>query len=401
VSATRENASQYSVVSLFCGLGGLDLGFEWGGFEVLWANDLVPHATETYRLNFSPDVETVTGDVTQVPLGEIPSADVVIGGPPCQSFSLVGQRRPDDPRGALVFRFFEVVEAKRPQAFVMENVPGMAASRINGQRLPEVLADAFAGLGYEVSLFRLLATDYLVPQLRRRLVLVGRLGGPRPEEPDGALFVRECYGIDPNEQDLGARAAVGDLGACVARGERSPYREDIGAATPFARIMRRRGLPDVSLHEEPRMSDTDRLLVEHIPPGGNYADIPDEIAPGRVLKFKRTGGRTTTYGRLHPDRPSYTINTYFRRPNVGCNFHYSEPRLITPREAMRFQSIPDHFELRYGSQDGRNALIGNAVPPLMAHAIAWTLKQALEGKVRQNSPRQSYRDPGYIQPTLL
>lgn len=160
--------------------------------------------------------------------------------------------------------------------------------------------------------------------------------------------------------------------------------------------MRQRGLPDVSLHEEPRMADTDRLLVKHIPPGGNCTDIPDEIAPGRVLKFKRTGGRTTTYGRLHPDRPSYTINTYFRRPNVGCNFHCLEPRLITPREAMRFQSIPDHFEVRYGSEDGRNALIGNAVPPLMAHAIAWALGGALEGK-----PGRGHRDPEYPQPTLL
>ena len=69
------------------------------------------------------------------------------------------------------------------------------------------------------------------------------------------------------------------------------------------------------------------------------------IAPRRVLNFKKSGGRTTTYGRLHAERPSYTINTYFRRPNVGCNFHYGEDRLITPREAMRFQAFPDHFEI--------------------------------------------------------
>jgi DNA (cytosine-5)-methyltransferase 1 len=95
------------------------------------------------------------------------------------------------------------------------------------------------------------------------------------------------------------------------------------------------------------------------------------------MKFKETGGRTTTYGRLHPEYPSYTINTYFRRPNVGCNFHYSEPRLITPREAMRLQSMPDHWELVFSSQDARNALIGNAVPPLMGHAIAWSVSKSL------------------------
>ena len=107
-------------------------------------------------------------------------------------------------------------------------------------------------------------------------------------------------------------------------------------------------------------------------------DVPDEIATGRIKKFKETGGRTTTYGRLHPDKPSYTINTYFRRPNVGSNFHYAQPRLITPREAMRFQSFPDHFEIQQGgAQDQRNALIGNAVPPLLARAIAWSVKRVL------------------------
>jgi DNA (cytosine-5)-methyltransferase 1 len=135
------------------------------------------------------------------------------------------------------------------------------------------------------------------------------------------------------------------------------------------------------------MSSTDMQIVQHIPPGGNYQDIPDSISTGRVMKFKETGGRTTTYGRLHPDQPSYTINTYFRRPNVGCNFHYSEPRLITPREAMRLQSMPDHWELVFSSQDARNALIGNAVPPLMGHAIAWSVGKLLAAPPQSNNQR--------------
>jgi DNA (cytosine-5)-methyltransferase 1 len=136
-------------------------------------------------------------------------------------------------------------------------------------------------------------------------------------------------------------------------------------------------------------------IVQHIPPGGNYTDIPDSISTGRVMKFKETGGRTTTYGRLHPEQPSYTINTYFRRPNVGCNFHYSEPRLITPREAMRLQSMPDHWELVFSSQDARNALIGNAVPPLMGHAIAWSVAQSL------SSPRDDENQRRPLQLELI
>ena len=155
----------------------------------------------------------------------------------------------------------------------------------------------------------------------------------------------------------------------------------------FASLMRSKNGNSITLHECPRMSTTDSEYVKHIPPGGNYMDIPDAIATQRVLNFKKTGGRTTTYGRLHPAQPAYTINTYFRRPNVGCHFHYSEPRLITPREAMRLQAFPDHFEVYYSSQDERNAYIGNAVPSHLGQAIAWSLRSALDGE-RTSKQRQ-------------
>lgn len=365
-----------NVVSLFSGLGGLDLGFVWEGFNIIWASDISSNATETYKLNFGH--EAIRGDILNVSLNDIPKADVVIGGPPCQSFSLVGKRNPDDIRGQLVFRYLDVVKHLMPKVFVMENVPGLAASKINKKRLTDILIDEYTQLGYKVTRMDLVATDYLVPQKRKRIVLVGCKDWI-PEKPDASLFAKECYNLDSNTFDISAKAAIADLGECTEKGKRSKYR-DI-EPSPFAQLMRYNSGFDVSLHEYPRMSKTDRLLVDHIPPGGNYFDVPDEIATGRILKFKKSGGRTTTYGRLHPDYPSYTINTYFRRPNVGSNFHFSEPRLITPREAMRFQSIPDHFEIVPCTQDERNALIGNAVPPLMARAIAWSVKKTMNKEV--------------------
>jgi DNA (cytosine-5)-methyltransferase 1 len=361
-----------TVISLFSGLGGLDLGFKEEGFQIVWANDISESAVKTYRMNFGK--EAVCADITKMAPTGIPEAEVIIGGPPCQSFSLMGRRDPADPNGKLVFTFLEIVKAKRPLAFVMENVPGMAASKINGVRLPDILQLQFRSLGYNVVKIPVLASDYLVPQARRRLVLIGCLGRT-PEMMTPETYAREALGIDPEGFDVSAQAAIGDLGPCAPRGKRALYSSRRPSA--FAQLMRSAGLRDCSLHECPRMSDTDKLLVAALPPGGNYMDIPDEIAPGRVLKYKKSGGRTTTYGRLHPDRPAYTINTYFRRPNVGCNFHYSEPRLITPREAMRFQSIPDHFEVAFTSQDERNGLIGNAVPPLLARALASSLKRTL------------------------
>lgn len=380
MSYTSKNLK---VVSLFSGIGGLDLGFEWEGFNIIWANDINTTATSSYSLNFN--LKPTNENILNIPMNDIPTADVIIGGPPCQSFSLVGKRDKDDPRGQLVFRFVEIVKKKQPRAFVMENVPGMAASKIDGRRLPDILVEQFESFGYKVTKMNLIASDYLVPQKRRRIVIVG-FKDDTPEVPNPKLFAKECYNIDIEKYDISSKAAIGDLGECTAKGQRALYR-DIEPST-FAKLMRISRQVDVSLHETPRMSKTDQLLVEHIPPGGNYLDVPDEIATGRILKFKKSGGRTTTYGRLHPDKPSYTINTYFRRPNVGCNFHYFEPRLITPREAMRFQSIPDHFEINYASQDERNAVIGNAVPPILGRAIAWTLKKAFENEANIDFDKQ-------------
>ena len=364
-----------SVVSLFSGLGGLDLGFQMQGFQTVWANDISTNAIASYKLNFG--IPGSSEDIAKISPRDIPMADVIIGGPPCQSFSLVGKRIKEDPRGKLVDAFVRVVTAHQPKGFVMENVPGMAASFVNGERLPRVLSEKFERLGYFVTEMRLVATDYLVPQRRKRLFLVGCTAG-HVDLPDPDTFALECMHVERETFDISAKAAIGDLGLCTKKGERSSYNNVEPSA--FAKWMRTDTATSVSLHECPRLSDTDKAIVAHIPPGGNYLDIPNEIAPKRALKFKESGGRTTTYGRLHPDRPSYTINTYFRRPNVGCNFHYGEDRLITPREAMRFQAFPDHFEIAYSSQDERNALIGNAVPSLMARAVAWALKAAMSGR---------------------
>ncbi|MBO9655185.1 MAG: DNA cytosine methyltransferase [Agrobacterium tumefaciens] len=360
-----------SVASMFCGVGGLDLGFERAGCDVVWASDISSIAAASYPLNFGR--QAVQADILDLDCSSIPDTDIIIGGPPCQSFSLVGLRRPDDERGRLVFRFLDIIKTKMPLGFVMENVPGLTAARIDNQRLSDRLIGSFTALGYNVTAVKLDASQYLVPQMRKRVFLIGSLRLP-VTTPSSAEFAAKAYGVDINKYDNSTWAAIGDLGKPVGKGELATY--STVKPSLFAHWMRE-DAHGYSLHEYPRMSETDKRLVSFIPPGGNYTDVPDEYATQRILNFKRTGGRTTTYGRLHPCRPSYTVNTYFRRPNVGANFHPSEDRLITVREAMRLQGLPDRFHVTAGPQDARNALIGNAVPPFMAQAVARELMRAL------------------------
>ena len=174
------------------------------------------------------------------------------------------------------------------------------------------------------------------------------------------------------------KEALGDLPPAAAKKtQASKYLSKPMSA--YSEIMRIGAGTEVTLQTMPTMSKLDREFIKYIPQGGNYEDIPDEISTTRIMKFKASGGRTTTYGRLSEVEPAYTINTYFNRPNVGANYHYSEERLITVREAMRLQSFPDFFTPTFKSQRELHIQIGNAVPPLLAEALALTIKDSLHG----------------------
>lgn len=368
-----------TVASLFAGAGGLDLGFKWASYDLAWANEISEDAAATYQKHV--DDHIVVGDI-QDHLSKIPTVDIVIGGPPCQSFSLVGKRISDDPRGQLVFAFQEAVRNARPYAFVMENVLGLLACKIDGERLTTHLACEFATMGYQVELIKLTATDFFVPQRRNRVFMVGWKVRDRFDRLKSApakvktLFSANAPCVPAITVPVSVADALDDLPLPAEKGYGPvPYKEHPQSA--FAHLMRQNTSVAVTLQEMPTMSKLDREFVRHIPPGGNYQDIPDSISTKRIMNFKRTGGRTTTYGRLHPDKPAYTVNTYFNRPNVGANYHHEQERLITVREALRLQSFPDWFTPIYSTQRSLHAQVGNAVPPFMAYGIAASLRELL------------------------
>ncbi|MCK8119749.1 DNA cytosine methyltransferase [Pseudoalteromonas sp. 2CM37A] len=367
--------TKITVAGLFSGCGGLDFGFSQAGYNIVWANELSEDAAFSYEklIGHKP----VVRDIWDI-IDEVPAVDVIVGGPPCQSFSLVGKRIQDDPRGQLVFAYLEVIQKVMPKVFVMENVAGLTASKINGERLPEHLKKQFEELGYKVTIEKLIATDYFVPQKRKRVFLIGH----RNENFNVVIPKLKDFAKILNDQrftkEISVSEALDDLPSPTIKGSKKCIQYKSSPHSSYSDLMRNKAGELVSLQSMPTMSEKDREFVKHIPPGGNYMNIPDSVSTTRILKFKQTGGRTTTYGRLHSEKPAYTINTYFNRPNVGANYHHSEQRLITVREAMRLQSFPDDFTPIYRSQRSLHMQIGNAVPPLMARAVAEAVKGCLK-----------------------
>lgn len=359
------------VVSLFSGGGGLDLGFKNERYNLVWAIDNNPNAIATYKKNVHENA--IFGDINKINLYDIPKADVIIGGPPCQSFSLAGNRNVEDARGQLVWKYLEIIEHVHPKAFVFENVTGLlSAKNSNKEHIIELLKQAFRDRGYTINAKVLNAVEYGVPQKRKRVIIVGLRNGETFDFP--LPTYGEADGLLPY---VSVEEALGDLPtAVVDENARVKYLTE--AKNEYQKLMRKNAGEDVSEHFISKLSELDKYIIKFVKPGGNYMDIPSDVKSERIRRLQRDGGHTTCYGRLQPACPSYTINTYFNRPNVGCNIHYSEQRLITVREALRLQSFPDDFEIVSKSKQGRNLIVGNAVPPILAGVIAKKLREYLE-----------------------
>lgn len=360
------------VVSLFSGGGGLDLGFKNAGYDIIWAVDNDQNAVDTYRYNIGKHI--IYKDINEISWQEIPDCDVIIGGPPCQSFSLAGKRNTEDERGRLVWKYIEIIRGKKPELFLFENVTGLLSARgQNGEKIIDRLFTAFQEIGYVITWKVMNAADYGVPQKRRRLIIVGCKKGRDFQFPNPTHSRDGVKG----EKYVSVAEAIADLPEAIREERAQKYA--MKAQTPYQKKMRGKNHL-VTEQVLPKMSDLDQYIISHVKPGGNYRDIPTDVNSQRIRRLQREGGHTTCYGRMKAEEPSYTINTYFNRPNVGCNIHYSANRLITVREALRLQSFPDHFKLISKTKQGKHLIVGNAVPPLLAERLAEELKQYLVEK---------------------
>ena len=357
------------VVSLFSGGGGLDLVFKKSGYNIIWAIDNNDNAVSTYKKNIGEHI--ICDDITKIPLESIPKADLVIGGPPCQSFSLAGNRNVEDARGQLVWKYINIIDHVKPKAFLFENVTGLqSAKNSKGEKILDLLQQAFKAIAYQINTQVINAADYGIPQRRKRVIIVGLKSGifnfPKPTHSETDPLLKPYVSVKEALDDLGTPISDKNGSSIYVSEPKTDYQKKMRSAS------------SVTEHFAQKLSDLDQFICDNVRPGGNYMDIPSTVNSTRIRRLQESGGHTTCYGRLDPSKPSYTINTYFNRPNVGCNIHYSENRLITVREALRLQSFPDSYEIVSTSKQGRNLIVGNAVPPMLAEVMANALKKYLK-----------------------
>ncbi len=393
-----EEGKRYTAIDLFCGAGGLTLGARMAGFRVLFGVDVDPWACQTYEAN-NPGVECYRVDIAALDpsklrrkLGLEPSElDLLLGGPPCEGFSIYApERYIEDPRNHLFRHYLAFVREFRPKFVLMENVPGML-SLGNGVFIRAIMR-ALEDLGYKTGMRVLNAANYGVPQDRWRVFIVGTaLDGAEPLFPQPTHYapVRanftggRVFTVSATQPDVfGALKrfvtvgeAIGDLPALRA-GEGSevmPY--DREPHSEYARMMRE-GSKCVYNHVAPKLSKVNLERLKHIPPGGSWRDIPFDLLP-LGMKRARRSDHTKRYGRLRADGLAATILGKCD-PHWGPVFHYEQDRTLTVREEARLQSFPDWYRF-YGPRSAQYEQVGNAVPPLLAKALCGLIRRQLSG----------------------
>jgi len=341
-----------TAMDLFSGCGGMSIGLQNAGFRIIHANELDKHAASTYKRNF-PDVDLVVRDIRKINTSRLKKrlrarkVDLIAAGPPCQGFSFAGRRRVRDPRNLLYTEVIRFVRAFRPRVVVIENVLGMLY--LNKAKTVDHIMSSLRRLGYHPHWRVLVASDYGVPQARRRVFIVATLA----EVPVSKIFPRR------SRKKVSVAQALSDLSFLEAN-EQSLYYK-LPPRSKYQRLMRKTAMVLFN-HESPNHSRKIQRRFESIPVGQNGSE---------VLKRVRTGKRT--FFKLDPRKVARTVTT------LPEDFiHYSRSRVMTVREMARLQSIPDSFHFlgprttggpRRSRECPQYTQAGNAVPPLMAERV--------------------------------
>jgi len=372
-----------TVLDLFCGAGGMSLGFQNAGCEILGGIDKNPHAIRTHHRNFpnsqlklaAKPIESIT-DLSELGLqpGEV---DILIGGPPCQVFSVVGKGKmrslgkdiENDIRNFLYEDFIRFLEYYKPYFFVIENVNYLRNHRI----FPILIGDLEKGLhkkdcdypGYDISSKILVASDYGVPQIRKRLFIVGRRKDLNLDFEFPEANTASPVSVGEAIEDL---PELTSIPLSLKRKNTAPRQSDSAThykclpESEYQKLMRSKSDKTVMNHLCRAHNDKDLYIFNIMPQGGKYKNIPDELKRYNDKIFE------DKYRRLESHKPSWTLTAHMQKDCLAY-IHPTQTRSISVREAARLQSFPDHFVFD-APMTRMFELVGNSVPPLLAEAIA-------------------------------
>ena len=369
------------VVDLFAGVGGLSYGFCHDDFfEIVAANEILPDMAKAYELNH-PKVKVYCKDIKDFGVNDLTrdlgirseDINVIVGGPPCQSFSTVGKRLLDDPRGKLFQEYFRLLKELKPDLFLFENVTGLIS--VNGGKTLSYIIELFSSLGYHLKFKVLNAVDYGVPQIRERIILIGSVFDndflfPNPTHYNPEVFSFELF--DNKENTLPyvtMQEAISDL-PLIKHSEQSD-RYSTSPLNEYQKIMRSKSEPILLDHNAPTHGDKLLKIMEALNDGECAHDLPETLKPSSGFK--------NTYCKLWWNKPSTTITRNFGTPSSSRCIHPICNRGLTTREGARLQSFPDNYKF-YGSRISKNLQIGNAVPPFLSIALAKSIKEYLSYK---------------------
>lgn len=352
-----ENKPQ--LLDLFCGCGGFSLGFEWAGFESVLAVDIWKDAVKTYNFNRGKEI-AIEKDLRELDSDYIHDLQEkhtnivgIIGGPPCQGYSIVGKREIDDERNFLYLEYFRMVSVINPKFFVIENVKGLL--HMNGGLFVEDIYKRFGELGYRISHKLLRASDYGIPQKRERVFFVGIRNDISEEE----FVFPKPLGTLVTTSD-----ALSDLPSLDNRQTyEDTYEYPVEALNEYQAFMRKNS-EYIHNHHHTNHSEKTVEIVSMVPDGGDIRDLPPEY--WSVRKYN------AAFKRMDSQLPAATVDTGHRN-----YFHYQENRIPTVRENCRIQSFPDDFIIQ-GPKTNQYKQVGNAVPPLLSYHIANEIKKHID-----------------------
>ncbi|MBQ6654118.1 MAG: DNA cytosine methyltransferase [Erysipelotrichaceae bacterium] len=363
-----------NVIDLFAGCGGLSLGFEMAGFTIPLAIEKDEWAAETYKLNHK-GTEVITKDITQITdlnslVAENTAIDGIIGGPPCQGFSLSGNRDKNDPRNSLFMEFVRFVDFYHPKFFLMENVVGILSMKTKaGESVKEVIFKEFDRIGYNVTVKKVNAADFGVPQTRIRVIFVGI-------RKDYSFFREKLYPLPilSERNQITIEQAIMDLPVLEA-GQGSDEMDYTIAPSNDYQIWARQNSKKVYNHVS--MKHTKRLIerFSNISCGQSVADVEEQFQQRQRGNSQVLSGKVYSQNNMRPfpNKPSPTIPASFQSNFIHPFFN----RNYTAREGARLQSFPDIYvfcgkrtTMSWEKNLSQYQQIGNAVPPLLAKALA-------------------------------